>query len=451
MSEQLHMEDLFKEKLEGAEIKPSAESWKVVRRRYGKRDFFRFRPGRINAWYVGIFLIAGAGVLALNLREDEASSQARQLSDPVEAAANPDTDSKEILADESASEAAELIKREANGEESPPMNPEEEQPAESEQSKGTLSESASGPRDQDEQGRAWAVDVEDRDDPLEEPPLAYFNPSVDRGCAPLEVSFVNASSSALTFQWTFGDGQVSYEKDPVHVFEEPGDYKVYLRVYDGAGNSTLHLHEVEVLPGPQAAFEVEEGLKTDQGLVTVQVVNYSRGASSYLWTLLDAEGREFPGWSRMDFQPELELEELPEGSRDLLLIASSEDACTDTLRKAIPLARDPDRRTLKFATAFEASHTGPRGGHYNMNEKSRDIFHPIFTEEPVEYRLQIFSRLGERVFESRDLFQGWDGYVQQVRAAGGVYLWICEGKWADGEQFTLKGDVTLFWSDQRWP
>ncbi len=48
--------------------------------------------------------------------------------------------------------------------------------------------------------------------------------------APVEVQFINESKNAETFHWDFGDGQTSTEKDPRHVYNSGGLYKVTLTV-----------------------------------------------------------------------------------------------------------------------------------------------------------------------------------------------------------------------------
>ena len=53
------------------------------------------------------------------------------------------------------------------------------------------------------------------------------------------------------------------------------------------------------------------------------------------------------------------------------------------------------------------------------HEKRTDVFHPVFIEEPMEYHLRIYTRRGELVFETRDIYKGWDGYFHQERSAGG--------------------------------
>jgi PKD repeat protein len=70
-------------------------------------------------------------------------------------------------------------------------------------------------------------------------PLADFRAEPQGGEAPLAVHFVNRSSDpdgeVVQYDWNFGDGEVSSERDPTHVFAAPGRYEVRLTVTDDRG------------------------------------------------------------------------------------------------------------------------------------------------------------------------------------------------------------------------
>lgn len=59
-------------------------------------------------------------------------------------------------------------------------------------------------------------------------PEASFTPSFDFGAPPLELSFNNTSSGAVTYSWDFNDGNTSVEENPGNTFVSVGDYTVQL-------------------------------------------------------------------------------------------------------------------------------------------------------------------------------------------------------------------------------
>jgi len=52
----------------------------------------------------------------------------------------------------------------------------------------------------------------------EEKPIADFDYLSDSNVGEVEVNFINKSTFASSYQWDFGDGGSSFEKDPVHSF-----------------------------------------------------------------------------------------------------------------------------------------------------------------------------------------------------------------------------------------
>lgn len=50
----------------------------------------------------------------------------------------------------------------------------------------------------------------------------------------------------IAWEWDFGDGTKSHEKDPIHVFKNSGDFEVVLRAYDLYGCSSVLTEEVRI-------------------------------------------------------------------------------------------------------------------------------------------------------------------------------------------------------------
>ncbi|MBO7490284.1 MAG: gliding motility-associated C-terminal domain-containing protein [Bacteroidales bacterium] len=60
-----------------------------------------------------------------------------------------------------------------------------------------------------------------------------------------------------------------------------------------------------------------------------------------------------------------------------------------------------------------------------------------------EFHIAIFTRWGEKVYESEDITQCWDGRYKNNWCMPGVYVYHCRIQCADGQKAQFKGDVTL--------
>jgi large repetitive protein len=78
---------------------------------------------------------------------------------------------------------------------------------------------------------------------------AAFNSDVQQGCGPLGVTFTNGSLNAVTLNWNFGDGNISNQPNPYHVYLNPGTYQVSLAATDGCTYDTAW-GQITVHPNP---------------------------------------------------------------------------------------------------------------------------------------------------------------------------------------------------------
>jgi len=70
---------------------------------------------------------------------------------------------------------------------------------------------------------------------------------------PAEVSFIDYSRGNITnWEWDFGDGSLSAEQDPVHVYSKPGDYLVCLNVYNADSMETCFHFICETIVVPDS-------------------------------------------------------------------------------------------------------------------------------------------------------------------------------------------------------
>ena len=60
-----------------------------------------------------------------------------------------------------------------------------------------------------------------------------------------------------------------------------------------------------------------------------------------------------------------------------------------------------------------------------------------------ELYFAVYDRWGEKVFETTDKNNGWDGTYKGSTLSNAVFVYYCKGKYTDGLEFKQKGDVTL--------
>ena len=87
-----------------------------------------------------------------------------------------------------------------------------------------------------------------------EPVIADFEGEPTSGIAPLNVSFTDRSIGGPdSWYWNFGDGNVSTEENPVHIYGSPGYYDVTLTAWNSdtqLNNTNIKPAYIQVLSGP---------------------------------------------------------------------------------------------------------------------------------------------------------------------------------------------------------
>ncbi len=117
------------------------------------------------------------------------------------------------------------------------------------------------------------------------PPVANFTPSVQYGCNPLTVTFLNESSTNSTsFTWNFpgGSPSSSYLQSPTVIYNSPGIYNVTLTVSNNIGTD-VKVGSITVYAQTTPAFT------SNINGSLVNFINNSTSADSYLWSFGDGQ------------------------------------------------------------------------------------------------------------------------------------------------------------------
>jgi len=263
------------------------------------------------------------------------------------------------------------------------------------------------------------------------PPRAKFMPD-SVGCSPLEITFTNQSVFADTYIWDFDDGQYSSEPSPTHRFWESKEHHVKLTAYGPSGVDSVE-QIVLVYPNPQAVFEAypQQVKRLNQ---LVKFMNNSQNGSRYLWDFGDGDQSEDENPSHTYKEP---------GNYTISLYVWSDHECTDSLVRKNLIIVVAGEGTTKFPNAFVWNGSGPTGGYWEEGAINNTVFHPHL-ENAVDLHMIIYTRWGEKLYESNEVYKGWDGYVNTGELVPpGVYIYKAWVTYVDGRQEILAGDVTF--------
>lgn len=73
-----------------------------------------------------------------------------------------------------------------------------------------------------------------------------------------------------------------------------------------------------------------------------------------------------------------------------------------------------------------------------LNDEFRVAYRSI-----IQFKATIYNRWGKRIFEWTDPQRGWDGTYQGRPVPEGPYFYVITAKGADGEVYTIRGDINL--------
>lgn len=268
------------------------------------------------------------------------------------------------------------------------------------------------------------------------PPTVVLSKDTSSICVPSYIQFFDNSVSGnvndpiTSWYWSFGDGTHSTLQNPVHLYNNPGTYLVTLTVTTAGGctnNNAGAPLTITAHPRPIASFSLNSlslDIPYDQLICTNQSVN----ASSYSWTFGD-------GGSSLAENPTYSYTTV--GIYQVQLIVTSSFDCKDTATSEVTTNSD-----VVFPNAFTPNPNGSSDGSYDPAALDNNIFFP-YVNGVSDFKLQIFNRWGELIFESTDYKVGWDGYYHGKLCQSDVYIWKAEIKLENNKTFSKSGDVTL--------
>ncbi|MFM9945577.1 MAG: gliding motility-associated C-terminal domain-containing protein, partial [Bacteroidia bacterium] len=244
-------------------------------------------------------------------------------------------------------------------------------------------------------------------------------------CGPAEVQFTNQSNGNGHYIWDFGDSKSSTDKHPKHNFPKVGTYKILLTAID---SNTCNLADttsriVNIVQRSDANFEIKQFKCTSQ----IELINKSSDFETSTWDFGDStsSGINNPGIH----------EYKNPGFYKIILKVDTHKQCPDTVEVEVEIKGAPADKLIPL-NVFT-----PDGDGLN------DCFHfGGGLNECSEFKLTIFNRWGQKMFETKDFYECWNGCVNNSKkiCPEGTYLYICEYKGeSDKVMPRFSGTVTL--------
>ncbi len=259
-------------------------------------------------------------------------------------------------------------------------------------------------------------------------PNVSFTADTTSGCIPVVVNLsADTTGQQATYTWTSNGASGSTGSNAQMLFSVGGCYDVTLTAtLNGCSFSATQPDFVCVQDYPQASFEANPPSFSESSQV-INFNNTSVGATGYVWNFGDGNvsNQEYP-------------EHLFQGTNDgytITLIASTSMGCMDSTSFTM---------SANLGAVYYIPNTfTPDGDKYNQT------FKPVFSTgiSTEQYEMLIFNRWGEIMFESNNIYIGWDGSygVEGLDCPSGTYTYKIKFTLNGGlqEQVIVTGHVNL--------
>lgn len=190
-------------------------------------------------------------------------------------------------------------------------------------------------------------------------PTTAFTANNTSGCnAPFQVTFTNSSTNAVSYQWSFGDGNSSTATNPTHTYTAPGTYNVRL-ISTGANGckDTLTKNAYIVIGQVNANFATSSPVCAGQTITFTNTTTPGPGGSR-LWNFGN-------GGTSTALNPVYTYSTT--GTYTVTLIEQYANNCNDTVQKTVTVNAKPSAGfvsadTVGCAVPFSASFTNTSTG-----------------------------------------------------------------------------------------
>jgi gliding motility-associated-like protein len=248
------------------------------------------------------------------------------------------------------------------------------------------------------------------------------------GCLPYTAEFTNNSDAGETWLWNFGDpasgaNNTSTAFEPTHLYTTPGTYTVTLTA---SNPNTCNLTStttftVTVYDSPVPDFSFAPSPPQENTPTTFTNLS-SPDAVRFKWVFGDGDSVETTSRAPLVHQYN------STGTFTACLTAYNLIGCDSTICRPVDIIIVP---VVDVPNAFTP----------NSGDDNSVVYVRGFGIAKMQFI--IWNRWGQKVFETNNRFQGWDGKVKGAVQPMDVYAYTLSIEFSDGTKTTKKGDITL--------
>ena len=240
----------------------------------------------------------------------------------------------------------------------------------------------------------------------------------------------------MTYSWTTSNTTFSTNKGPTtYTFSNQGKYQVSLSVINTKGPKLCGIvltKTVEVYPKPISIFSTDPMYKTTVALPRFKAINSSSASQNPFITGLAYDwswGKSFKIGGDSSKNPTIFFGK-DTGAYWIKLIVTTDKGCKDTSLRRVIIGPDI---IIFIPDAFTPDNSGPL---------ENNIFIPSIVNQKT-FKMLVFNRWGEKMYETTDLSKGWDGNYLGKPAPQGVYAYRIVVTSQDDKEFSFSGSFTL--------
>ncbi len=233
------------------------------------------------------------------------------------------------------------------------------------------------------------------------------------------VRFVNESTilpgGNIQYEWDFGDGQTSTDRDPIHIFPGSGIFDVKLKIItstpclDVFTTQQLNLQLLDITASPDQVIDIGESVQ----------LSVTGGGTQFQWSP--------PQYlNNIDIANPVST---PFDDITYVVTATNASGCVD-MDSVFIKVRPVD--SIYIPSAFTPN-----------NDGRNDLFMPIAGIRFTVEDFSVYNRWGERVFFTNQKDKGWNGKTNGREQGTAVYIWLLNAKDRNGNFYKKKGTVLL--------